>query len=98
MTGFGTVRYDRDAWRYHKDVYEHKRRDLVVAIDANFSPLFCGQLKNLHKPCLVAFKQELLEGLQGDDYIFANVVAKARETCEGVFTIRAKEALVEGTD
>ena len=98
MTGFGIVRYDRDASRYHKGVYGRKRRDLVAALDSNLSPLFLGQLKNLHKSCLVAFKQELLEGLHGDDYSFADVVTKARETCEGVFTTGAKEALVEGTD
>jgi protein SEY1 len=98
LTGFGIVRYDRDASRYHKGVYGRKRRDLVAALDATLSPLFLGQLKNLHKSCLVAFKQELLEGLRGDDYSFADVVAKARETCEEVFTTGAKEALVEGTD
>jgi hypothetical protein len=95
---FGIVRYDRDASRYHKGVYARKRRDLVAALDATLSPLFLGQLKNVHKSCLVAFKQELLEGLRGDDYSFSDVVAKARETCEGVFTTGAKEALVEGTD
>ena len=98
LTGLGIVRYDRDASRYHKGVYGRKRRDLVAALDATLSPLFLGQLKNLHKSCLVAFKQELLEGLRGDDYSFADVVAKARETCEGVFTTGAKESLVEGTD
>ena len=98
LTGFGIVRYDRNASRYHKGVYERKRRDLVAALDSILSPLFLGQLKNLHKSCLVAFKQELLEGLRGDDYSFADVVAKARETCEEVFTTDAKEALVEGTD
>ena len=98
LIDFGIVRYDRDASRYHKGVYGRKRRDLVAALDATLSPLFLGQLKNLHKSCLVAFKQELLEGLRGDDYSFADVVAKARETCKEVFTIGAKEALVEGTD
>ena len=79
-----------------KVFYAHKRRDLVAALDATLSPLFLGQLKNLHKSCLVAFKQELLEGLRGDDYSYADVVTKALETCEGVFTTRVKEAL--GTD
>lgn len=98
MTSFGIVRYDRNASRYHKGVYERKRRDLVAALDATLSPLFLGQLKNLHKSCLVAFKQEMLEGLRGDEYSFADVIAKARETCQEVFTTSAKEALMEGTD
>jgi protein SEY1 len=98
LTGFGIVRYDHDASGYHKDIYGRKRRDLVAALDATLSPLFLGQLKNLHKSCLVVFTQELLEGLWGDNYNFADVVGKARETCEEVFTTGAKEALVEGTD
>lgn len=98
LTDFGVARYDRDASRYHKGVYARKRADLVAALDATLSPLFLGQLKNLHKSCLVAFKKEMLEGLRGEEYSFADVVAKARETCEGVFTTVAKEALVEGAD
>ena len=98
MTGFGVARYDRNASRYHKGVYGRKRADLVAALDATLSPLFLGQLKNLHKSCLVAFKKEMLEGMRGEEYSFADVVINARETCEVVFTTGAKEALVEGTD
>jgi hypothetical protein len=58
--------------------------------------LFLGQLKNLHKSCLVAFRQKLLEGLRGDDHSFADVVTMARETCEEVFTTGAKVDLGEG--
>ncbi|KAF8893469.1 root hair defective 3 GTP-binding protein-domain-containing protein [Infundibulicybe gibba] len=52
---------------------------------------------NLHKTCLFTFKQEMLDGLRGQDCNFAEVVKKAREDCEGKFTEVAKEALVEGT-
>ena len=97
-TDIGTARYDRDASRYHQGVYRRKRADLVAALDTTLSPLFLGQLKNLHKSCLVAFKEEMLQGLRGEDYSFADVVGRARETCEGVFTTGAKEALVEDTD
>ena len=92
------ARYDRDASRYHEGVYGRKRTDLVSALDAILSPLFLGQLKNLHKSCLVAFHTEMLEGLRGEGYNFADVIAKAQGTCEEVFTTGAKEALVEGTD
>ena len=34
LTGFGIVRYDRDASRYHKGVYGRKHRDLIAALDA----------------------------------------------------------------
>jgi len=75
-----------------------KRSDLISTIDATLSPLFLGQLKNLHKTCLVAFKKELLEGLRGEDYSFAHVVSKARQKCESTFSEGAKEALLEDTD
>ena len=92
------ARYDRDASRYHKGVYGRKRAGLITALDSTLSPLFLGQLKNLHKSCLVAFKKEMLDGLRGESYSFADVVAKARRRCEGTFSKGATEALVEDTD
>lgn len=95
---YSPARYDRDGSRYHKGVYLRKRSDLISTIDATLSPLFLGQLKNLHKTCLVAFKKELLEGLRGEDYSFAHVVSEARQKCESTFSKGAKEALLEDTD
>ncbi|KDR75138.1 hypothetical protein GALMADRAFT_122750 [Galerina marginata CBS 339.88] len=92
------TRYDRDASRYHKGVYGRKRTDLVAALDSTLSPLYLGQLKNLHKSSLVAFKKEMLDGMMGEGYSFADVVAKAKETCEGTFATGAKEATIEDTD
>ncbi|KAF8973046.1 RHD3/Sey1 [Flammula alnicola] len=92
------ARYDRDASRYHKGVYTRKRTDLLTALDTTLTPLFLGQLKNLHKACLIAFKQEMLDGMRGEEYNFADVVAKARERCGGTFAAGAKEATVEDTD
>ncbi|PPR02965.1 hypothetical protein CVT26_004909 [Gymnopilus dilepis] len=91
-------RYDRDASRYHKGVYRRKRADLVATMDATLSPLFLGQLKNLHKSCLVTFKKEMMDGLRGEGYNFADVVSKARERCENTFIAGAKEATIEDTD
>ncbi|KAJ7646846.1 RHD3/Sey1 [Roridomyces roridus] len=92
------TRYDRDASRYHQGVYKRKRADLLAALDSVLSPLFLGQLKNLHKTCLVAFKKEMLDGLHGEGYNFADVVSAARDRCLGRFETGAKEACVEGTD
>lgn len=92
------ARYDRDASRYHQGVYKRKRADLIASLDSTLSPLFLGQLKNLHKSCLVQFKKEMLDGLKGEDYSFADVVAKAQQRCESRFKSGAQEAVVEGTD
>ncbi|KAI0730269.1 root hair defective 3 GTP-binding protein [Fomitopsis betulina] len=92
------TRYDRDASRYHQGVYKRKRTDLVGVLDSTLSPLFLGQLKNLHKASLVKFKDEMLQGMRGEGYNFALVVNAARGRCEKRFIDGAKEALVEGTD
>ncbi|KAG5641514.1 Dynamin-like GTPase that mediates homotypic ER fusion [Asterophora parasitica] len=92
------TRYDRDASRYHKGVYGRKRAELLASLDTTLSPLFLGQLKNLHKTCLVAFKKEILDGLRGDSYNFAEVVYKAQGRCVEVFSETAQEALVQGTE
>ncbi|KAF8629437.1 hypothetical protein AX15_003482 [Amanita polypyramis BW_CC] len=92
------TKYDRDASRYHQQVYKRKRSDLTAAMDATLSSLFLGQLKNLHKACLVAFKQRMMDGMKGENYNFAEIVSGARRRCEETFSSGAKEALVDGTD
>jgi len=92
------ARYDRDASRYHRGVYSRKRADLIATVDATLSPLFLGQLKNLHKACLSTFKKELQDGLRGEGYSFADVVFEARQKCESTFSDGAKEVTVPDTD
>ncbi|KAJ3860174.1 RHD3/Sey1 [Lentinula novae-zelandiae] len=91
-------RYDRDASRYHEGVYKRKRADLIVSLDATLSPLFLGQLKNLHKACLGAFKKDILEGMKGEEYNFADVVSKAKAKCDNRFTTGAKESVVDDSE
>ncbi|KAI0321065.1 protein SEY1 [Amylostereum chailletii] len=88
------VRYDRDASRYHQGIYKRKRLDLIASLDAVLSPLFLGQLKNLHKASLVALKSDILKGLQGEGYNFADVVGASRERAEKSFIEGATEAVV----
>ncbi|KAE9403661.1 root hair defective 3 GTP-binding protein [Gymnopus androsaceus JB14] len=88
-------RYDRDASRYHQGVYKRKRADLIASLDGTLSPLFLGQLKNLHKACLGSFKKDILDGLKGEEYNFADVVSKAKAKCETRFTEGAKESVVD---
>ncbi|KAF8639522.1 hypothetical protein AX17_001427 [Amanita inopinata Kibby_2008] len=90
--------YDRDASRYHQQVYRRKRDDLITSLDATLSPLFLGQLKNLRKSCLIVFKQQMAEGMRSDGYSFADIVSKARKHCESTFSSGALEAFIEGTD
>ena len=92
------ARFDKDASRYHQGVYQRKRSDLLNIIDAALSPLYLGQLKNLHKSVLVSFKKAMKEGMKIEGYNFADVCAKARETNEKRFVEGATEAKLEDTD
>lgn len=96
---FLTVRYDRDASRYHPGVYKRKRADLISVLDSTLSPLFFGQLKNLHKSSLVQFKQDMHDGMRGESYDFADIVKAARERCEKAFEEGGSEVVpVEGEE
>lgn len=79
-------------------MYKRKRVDLIGVIDSTLSPLFLGQLKNLHKASLATYKKEMLDGMKGENYNFADVVTASRERIEKRFLEGAQEALVEGTD
>ena len=92
------ARYDHNASRYHKGVYQRKRADLVSVMESTLSPLFLGQLKNLHKSCLVSFKREMLEGMRGESYSFAEIVGDGRSKFEQSFLTGAKELLIEGVN
>ena len=92
------ARYDQNASRYHKGVYQRKRADLIGVMESTLSPLSLGQLKNLHKSCLVSFKREMLEGLRGESYNFAEIVSGGRSKFEQLFLTGAKELLIEGVN
>jgi hypothetical protein len=67
-------------------------------MESTLSPLFLGQLKNLHKSCLVSFKREMLDGMRGESYNFAEIVSGSRSKFEQLFLTGAKELLIEGVD
>ncbi|KZP11507.1 RHD3-domain-containing protein [Athelia psychrophila] len=59
--------------------------------------LFLGPLNYLRKSGLAQLKEEMLDVLEGRNYHFAGIVAKARECCETRFTTRAQEAILEAS-
>lgn len=88
MLGLG--KFDKDASRYHPAVYQRKRADLLAALHSSLSPLFLGQLKNLHKKVSSDFAKRLQEGLGGKDYDFAKVVDSAKTARREEFVQGAK--------
>ncbi|KZP11504.1 RHD3-domain-containing protein [Athelia psychrophila] len=56
--------------------------------------LFLEQLELVRTSCLAQFNKETLDGLKGDNYCFANVVANARKRCEKRFKTSALKAIL----
>ena len=78
-------KFDRDASRYYAAVYQRKRLDLLSASHASLSPLYLGQLKNLHKTISARFLKDLTAGLKEPGYDFADVVQQGTRTAREAF-------------
>ncbi|KAK4689287.1 protein SEY1, partial [Tremellales sp. Uapishka_1] len=94
----GMGKFDRDASRYHSGVYQRKRVDLLATLHASLSPLFLGQLKNLHKVVAAEFAKDIVAGLKEPGYDFAEVVTQGERAAKKTFLEGAKEVKVEDTD
>lgn len=90
LTPPATAKFDKDASRYHPSVYSRKRVDLVASLHAAMSPLVLGQLKNLHKLAVSAFRKGLLNRLKGDNYDFGKVVVEVAQQEEDRFVANAQ--------
>lgn len=51
--------FDKDASRYHSEVYKRKREELLVKANTFLNTYYLGQLKNLHKAAASIFKNNL---------------------------------------
>ncbi|KGB78728.1 protein SEY1 [Cryptococcus deuterogattii 99/473] len=91
-------KFDRDASRYHSAVYQRKRLDLLASLHASLSPLFLGQLKNLHKIETAKFSRDIVAGVKEPGYDFAVVVEEGKKRARERFLTGAKEVMVEETD
>lgn len=92
------AKFDKDASRYHSGVYARKRTELQKSIDTALSPLFLGQLKNLHKQSVSHFRDQVISGIKAENYDFGVVVRDARKNVVNEFTTQAQEVLLKDTD
>lgn len=83
-------KFDRDASRYHTAVYQRKRLDLLSSLHASLSPLFLGQLKNLHKIGTAKFSKDIVAGVKEPGYDFAVVVEEGKKRARERFLTGAK--------
>lgn len=92
------AKFDREASRYHAEVYKKKRIELLDKLNAALSPYFLGQLKNLHKTILSSFKSSVLAKLKGDNYDFAEVVQGEKSKAELTFRAASTAICLVDTD
>ncbi|UTT93676.1 hypothetical protein NDA17_000953 [Ustilago hordei] len=91
--------FDRDAGRYHQDVYKRKRLDLLDKLNSCLSPFFLGQLKNLDRHMLQSFKKNVLERMRNEtDYDFGQVVSSEKSSALSQFSAAAQALLLADTD
>lgn len=91
-------KFDKEASRYHADVYKKKRVELLEKLNSALSPIFLGQLRNLHKTILASFKSSIVEKLKGDNYDFGQLVSTQRKRAIEAFTAACALICLADTD
>ncbi|KAF9979290.1 Dynamin-like GTPase that mediates homotypic ER fusion [Actinomortierella ambigua] len=90
--------FDKDASRYHAEVYQRKRSEMLNKAHALLEPFFLGQLKNLHKRAVYLFSTGLQQGLKVEGAEFSTVAFQARESAVGYYTKQAQAICLAGTE
>lgn len=96
--GLALAKFDKDASRYHAEVYKRKRLELLEKLNTALLPLFLGQLRNLHKILIALFKKAIVDRLRGDSYDFGQVVSDERKKALTKYNAAAALILLQDTD
>ncbi|KAF9181382.1 Dynamin-like GTPase that mediates homotypic ER fusion [Haplosporangium sp. Z 11] len=91
--------FDKDASRYHAEVYMRKRTEMLTKANAMLESFYVGQLKNLHKEAISLFSTRLQQSLQKPEGAeFAKVSSAARKEAADYFLEGAKAIRLDETD
>ncbi|KAG0330529.1 Dynamin-like GTPase that mediates homotypic ER fusion [Podila humilis] len=106
--------FDKDASRYHAEVYKRKRIEVLTKANTMLESLRLGQMKNLHKKAISLFSTQLQQELNrkrklsgdndddgnddGANTEFSKASTKARNDAMTYFTTAAKQIQLEDTD
>lgn len=71
--------FDKNASRYHKEVYTTKRKELAEKLDSALHAMFVQQLRNIHKKSIQSFLEALKTSLAADDPNFMKNLKRIRE-------------------
>ncbi|KAF9431791.1 Dynamin-like GTPase that mediates homotypic ER fusion [Entomortierella beljakovae] len=89
--------FDKDASRYHPEVYKRKRTEVISKANTMLEAFFVGQLKNLHKKALVQFSTQLQQALKVEGAEFGIVSTAARNEASEFFLTGAKAIKLDET-
>ncbi|KAG0004854.1 Dynamin-like GTPase that mediates homotypic ER fusion [Entomortierella chlamydospora] len=90
IRGAAIKSFDKDASRYHAEVYKRKRADMLNKANHMLEAYFLGQLKNLHKKAVNMFSTNLQQALRADGAEFSVAVAAAKKEALDYFLQGAK--------
>lgn len=95
-------KFEVEASRYHKGVYQRKRADLESKVDTRLKALLHGQLSAAHKSGIREFSEAVTAAVkagqkQGASYDFAEIVNKEVKVALEKFEEIARATVVEGT-
>ncbi|CAO3574363.1 unnamed protein product [Mortierella alpina] len=90
--------FDKDASRYHPEVYKRKREEMLSKANTMLGSYFVGQLKNLHTSALSLFSSNLQHALKLDGAEFANVVLVTQRKAVDFFLQGARAIRLDDTD
>ncbi|KAF9585060.1 Dynamin-like GTPase that mediates homotypic ER fusion [Lunasporangiospora selenospora] len=96
------ISFDKDASRYHSEVYKRKRVELLNKLHSTLEPYFVGQLKNLHKAALALCTTQLQQAFSRKDdsqaIDFSVVSKKAKDEALDLFITGAKAIRLDQTE
>ncbi|KAF9586387.1 Dynamin-like GTPase that mediates homotypic ER fusion [Lunasporangiospora selenospora] len=90
--------FDKDASRYHAEVYKRKRSEMLTKANTMLESYFLGQIKNLHKKAVQMFSTNLQQSLRVEGADFATVVTAAKSEAMDYFVRGAKAIKLEETE
>ncbi|KAF9909033.1 Dynamin-like GTPase that mediates homotypic ER fusion [Lobosporangium transversale] len=90
--------FDKDASRYHAEVYKRKRAEMMSKANHMLEAYFLGQLKNLHKKAVSMFSTKLQNTLRGDGVEFSVAVADSKKEALDYFLQGAKAIKLDETE
>ncbi|KAF9107763.1 Dynamin-like GTPase that mediates homotypic ER fusion [Mortierella sp. GBA35] len=98
IRGVAMKSFDKDASRYHAEVYKRKRADMLTKANSMLEAYFLGQLKNLHKKAANMFSANLQQALRTEGSEFAAVVNSSKKEVVDYFLQGAKAIKLEETE